>query len=209
MYGLKDADIDKVAFALNVDAYAIVGRLVKLKEWALSNAAGGWGDGVTKEWLDWYCSLPGLAVAIEAVTWIAIADTGVRFTAWLDEIVRREATSAATIVRVNKWRTKQRNRPTAAQLTDFEFWWQSFPRRQNKVKAREAWRLLDPDEELQAVILEATARQSKWEQWTREGGKFIPHPTTWLRGRRWEDEEAQAEDRQAGTLDWMHEHGVE
>lgn len=26
------------------------------------------------------------------------------------------------------------------------------------------------------------------EQWKKDGGQFIPHPTTWLNGDRWEDE---------------------
>jgi len=26
------------------------------------------------------------------------------------------------------------------------------------------------------------------DEWVRDGGKFVPHPTSWLRGRRWEDE---------------------
>jgi hypothetical protein len=26
------------------------------------------------------------------------------------------------------------------------------------------------------------------QQWTKDGGQFIPMPATWLNGRRWEDE---------------------
>jgi DNA replication protein DnaC len=25
-------------------------------------------------------------------------------------------------------------------------------------------------------------------EWLKDGGQFIPHPATWLNGRRWEDE---------------------
>ena len=38
------------------------------------------------------------------------------------------------------------------------------------------------------VLLSAISNQKKSEQWRRDGGKYIPHPTTWLNGKRWEDE---------------------
>jgi hypothetical protein len=39
------------------------------------------------------------------------------------------------------------------------------------------------------------AKQSR--QWMKDGGAFIPHPTTWLNGERWNDEvvEGQQEKR--------------
>ena len=32
------------------------------------------------------------------------------------------------------------------------------------------------------------ARWKDSDQWTRDDGRFIPHPATWLNGRQWEDE---------------------
>ena len=32
------------------------------------------------------------------------------------------------------------------------------------------------------------------DQWTRDGGRYVPHPATWLNGRRWEDEAIAADD---------------
>ena len=53
------------------------------------------------------------------------------------------------------------------------------------------------------MALEAIARQRTWEQWTREGGQFIPHPATWLNEGRWQDEPPQGmaatADRYAGS----------
>jgi hypothetical protein len=40
------------------------------------------------------------------------------------------------------------------------------------------------------VILAAIARQRTWEQWREP--RFIPHPATWINGRRWTDEEDRA-----------------
>ena len=30
--------------------------------------------------------------------------------------------------------------------------------------------------------------QKTTEDWTKEKGKFIPYPASWLRGKRWEDD---------------------
>lgn len=47
------------------------------------------------------------------------------------------------------------------------------------------------DEERKSLLgrmLEAIKRERKSEQWTKNNGKFIPMPSTWLNQRRWEDE---------------------
>lgn len=71
---------------------------------------------------------------------------------------------------------------------DFEHFWRAYPRKVAKASARKAWFKLKPSPELQAVILDAVARHSRQDQWTKDKGKFIPHPATWLNGERWEDE---------------------
>ena len=38
------------------------------------------------------------------------------------------------------------------------------------------------------VLLTAIEDQKKSAQWTKDNGQFIPHPATWLNGKRWEDE---------------------
>ena len=72
---------------------------------------------------------------------------------------------------------------------DFARFWSSYPRKQNRAKALKVFRDLDPDEDLLSVILDAVERQKQSPQWTRDGGQFIPLATTWLTGRRWEDED--------------------
>lgn len=72
----------------------------------------------------------------------------------------------------------------------FEEFYAAYPRRVGRAKAEKAWTALHPDEALRASILLAVRRQSASEQWTKDGGKFIPHPASWLNGKRWEDETA-------------------
>jgi hypothetical protein len=71
---------------------------------------------------------------------------------------------------------------------DFEVFWAAYPRHTAKAAARKAWDNLAPDDALRLEILRAVESQCRSEQWTREGGRFIPHPATWLNHRRWEDE---------------------
>ena len=72
----------------------------------------------------------------------------------------------------------------------FERFWNAYPkaRRQGKVAARKAWAKLSPDMALCRVMADALDRQKRSAEWQREGGRYIPHPSTWLNGHRWEDE---------------------
>ena len=70
----------------------------------------------------------------------------------------------------------------------FEAFWSAYPRKTAKTKAAQAFARVKPDEALLGAMLAAIAAQATWEQWEKDGGQFIPHPATWLTGRRWEDQ---------------------
>jgi hypothetical protein len=70
----------------------------------------------------------------------------------------------------------------------FDEFWSSYPRKLNKTNARKAWNKLKLDDTLFDTIMKALAEQKKSLSWTKDGGQFIPHPTTWINGKRWEDE---------------------
>lgn len=84
----------------------------------------------------------------------------------------------------------QKAQPRAHPLTDARFavFWEAYPRKTDKQKALAAFRKLDPDQELLGAMLESLEKWKASEQWTEDGGRFIPHPTTWLNNKRWEDE---------------------
>ena len=70
----------------------------------------------------------------------------------------------------------------------FEVFWSAYPRKVAKSEAAKAYARLRPDDATQAVLLASLARQAESPEWRKDSGRFIPHPTTWLNGRRWEDE---------------------
>ena len=71
---------------------------------------------------------------------------------------------------------------------DFERFWNAYPRHTAKANAVKAFKKLEPDEALIDTMLKAIEVQKKSEQWQRDNGQYIPHPSTWLNQRRWEDE---------------------
>jgi hypothetical protein len=70
----------------------------------------------------------------------------------------------------------------------FDEFWHAYPKKAGKQQAYKAWMKLKPSTVLVSEILAAIDAQKFSAQWNRNGGQFIPHPSSWLNGRRWEDE---------------------
>lgn len=84
---------------------------------------------------------------------------------------------------------KERKTRGASSTEDgFAAFWLAYPNRKARQDAEKAWAKLAPDAELQAAILKAVAEQRQGDDWTKEGGRFVPHASTWIRGSRWLDE---------------------
>ena len=70
----------------------------------------------------------------------------------------------------------------------FDRFWEAYPRKEAKQTAKKAFEKLNPDDGLLQKMLEAVERFKGSAQWKEDGGRFIPHPATWINQRRWEDE---------------------
>ncbi len=73
---------------------------------------------------------------------------------------------------------------------DFLSFWGEYPRKVGKSKAWAAWKKIKAPASTLKLILKALEWQSKSEQWTKDNGQYIPHPTTYLNQGRWMDEPA-------------------
>ena len=83
-------------------------------------------------------------------------------------------------------RTKDLCAPSALRER-FEAFWRAYPRKIGKAAAWTVWQKANPDAVLLARIVAVIADQSRSTQWLTDGGRYIPHPKTWLSQGRWED----------------------
>lgn len=85
-------------------------------------------------------------------------------------------------------RSREKRREEAEKSIErFTEFWAAYPRKVAKPQALKAWKSLNLVNGDFEKVMAALATASRCEQW--RDTKFIPHPATWLRGRRFEDEE--------------------
>lgn len=83
--------------------------------------------------------------------------------------------------------------PSAAQSRqsqlqeDFRVFWHAYPKHR-RVKKAAAWRHWQKHQPAIAVVLASLAWQCKSVDWTKNGGEFVPHASSYVNGKRWEDE---------------------
>ena len=74
----------------------------------------------------------------------------------------------------------------------FNSFWTEYSKKVDKKKALNIWlKKIKPDNELFEKIMSSLKRTKLSKEWQKNGGEFIPHPTTWLNGERWNDEHEQ------------------
>lgn len=88
--------------------------------------------------------------------------------------------------------TKTKAKSATAPDTDrrFEKFWSVYPRHEGKQDARKAFDKLKVDDALLETMVNAILKQKQSDQWSEP--RYIPHPSTWLNGHRWEDEPTRA-----------------
>lgn len=93
-----------------------------------------------------------------------------------------------------KRREKNTTRSKAAKTLDkkqqalFDAFWAAYPNKKSKKKAHEWWCKNLPNAQTVTDIMAGLERAKTSDQWVKDNGKFIPHPSTWLNGERWTDE---------------------
>jgi len=69
----------------------------------------------------------------------------------------------------------------------FEEFWKAYPRKTNKGFARKVFEKLKVDDAMLTKMIQAIYVQNK-NVWKDKDQQYIPHPSTWLNGERWDDE---------------------
>jgi hypothetical protein len=86
---------------------------------------------------------------------------------------------------------------TTTQDETFDRFWAAYPRKQAKAEAANVWKSQKLTPLADLIVADVTRRRIDDCQW--RDPQYIPHPTTYLRQRRWEDEILTAEVAQPQT----------
>lgn len=79
-------------------------------------------------------------------------------------------------------------------LAEFEDFYKTYPKKKSKGQAEKTWNKISPTNDLLKEILKGLELAKKSEDWTKENGKYIPYPSTWLNAKGWEDEITESKD---------------
>lgn len=82
----------------------------------------------------------------------------------------------------------------------FDEFWKAHPKKRSKGQAEKAWVKVSPDAELFAKMLDGLERAKKSRDWIKDGGQYIPYPSTWLNAKGWEDDYSDIEGRPTSGL---------
>ena len=67
----------------------------------------------------------------------------------------------------------------------FDEFWKAYPKKVNKKEAQDKYNKIEIP---LPVLLSAIEKQKRSDQWLKDGGQYIPYPSTWLNQERWNDE---------------------
>lgn len=144
-----------------------------------------------------------------AVTTAAIGNGDVTVGNADPSIRNGSVTGSDTDTEVKRSRSSRRDDPAVDD--GFAVFWAAYPKKVARQAALRSWRRLRPDVDLQMWILRGLEKAKRSDQWTRDGGAFVCHASTFLNGCRWEDDwtpapasaaeaAVEAERRHAATL---------
>lgn len=70
--------------------------------------------------------------------------------------------------------------------SDFERFWTAYPKKIGKLDASKSWERAKGKPPIDQII-DILENQKASKQWQKDGGQYIPNPSTWLNQGRWED----------------------
>jgi hypothetical protein len=91
-------------------------------------------------------------------------------------------------------------------LAGFDTFWKAYPKKKSKGQAEITWDKISPTNDLLKTMLIAIEAAKTSEDWLKDNGKYIPHPSSWLNNKGWQDEVIEAKDCEViidGETVWM------
>lgn len=220
-----DPAVIGMASYLKMDEYEIIGRLHKLWSWADKHSTDGFVPHITQKWIDKHLEKSGFSSQMASVGWLVFDATGVTFPNFERHNGKSAKSRAENTERVRLSRKKCDKRVTDSarssqkksdenvtreekrreevnntQPDGFAEFWSAYPRKVAKGDAEKAWKKHKPN---LAACLSAISIAKSSTDWTKDGGQYIPHPATWLNGKRWDDGAATTANGQQSLPEFM------
>lgn len=85
----------------------------------------------------------------------------------------------------------KKKKNTMSYSDEFEEFWSRYPRKTAKLKAFASWNAEGCGNGLFSQVMDGLDACIKAEDWDDRETKYIPHPTTWINQRRWEDHQGE------------------
>ena len=70
----------------------------------------------------------------------------------------------------------------------FTKFWQAYPKKRDRPRARKSFFKIKNLPDVFSHLMKGLEQQKASADWQKDGGQYIPYPSTWLNGERWEDE---------------------
>lgn len=107
---------------------------------------------------------------------------------------------------------KTKSEHSAEQMEGFAEFWTAYPKKKSRANAEDAWAKRGCAKLLAAILAKVTEGRIS-SDWTRDGGKWIPYPASWLNAKGWEDDfyssltgaAARKAEKSAGEFPVTHE----
>ena len=203
-------EVHYIAGVLNIDPDAVVGKLIRIWQWFNKHTENGNAVGVTFALPDRIAGVTGFGEAMQFAGWLiqnGSTLTMPKFDRHTSESAKTRANAAS---RQNRYRNKSQNSnagsngasvTTPSQREEkrrvnntsrFSDFWAAYPIKKGKAVAEKAWNKAKVDRDFDSVLEALKAQVASCKDLT-----YFPHASTWINGRRWEDETEADKDRAA------------
>ena len=108
----RDPDVIQIGQMLNLDEYAVVGRLHTFWSWAFETLRNGDGAGVTVSWINRYVHTEGFGEALQKVGWLEIKKAGINIPKFEVHMSQDAKNRALTQRRNVTFRQRKRDAPS-------------------------------------------------------------------------------------------------
>jgi hypothetical protein len=132
---------------------------------------------------------------VTIINWASYQSDGVKST----QSSTQSSTSHQHTGNTPSYKNNENNAKKDTSDHTFAEFYACYPRKVKRVDAEKAWAKLGVGDDLFIRIMLALDLHKKSFGWKKDGGRFIPYPSTWLNGRRWEDDPAIYSEIEAET----------